>query len=58
MLKALLAIVRVLLSSTIVELAGGALVVTGVFLAWGVAAGLVGAGVALVLKAYELDGGS
>ena len=58
MLKALLAIVRALISSTFVELVGAGLIVAGVYLAWGLAAALIAAGVALVLKAYELEAGS
>lgn len=56
MVKALLALVGVLRSAWLFELVGAALIVGGVYEAYGVAAGLVAGGVGLVLKAYELDG--
>lgn len=56
MVKSLLAILRALASAWLVELVGAGLVVAGVYLAWGLAAALIAAGVALVLKAFELDG--
>ena len=58
MIRALLALVAVLRRSWLVELAGAACIVGGVYLAFGVAAGLVATGVALVLKAFEIDGRS
>ena len=39
----------------LIETAGACLIVAGVHEAWGLDAGLVAAGSALVLKAYELD---
>jgi hypothetical protein len=57
MVRALLAVVAVLRSAWLFELVGAGLIVAGVYVAWGVAAGLVAGGVALVLKAYELDAG-
>lgn len=56
MVKALLALVAALRSAWLVELVGAALIVAGVYVAYGLAAGLVAGGAALVLKAYELDG--
>lgn len=58
MIKALFSLVRVLrvlFPVWLVELAGAALVVAGIYLAWGLAAALVAGGVALLLKAFELD---
>lgn len=55
MVKALLALVAVLRSAWLFELVGCVLIVAGVYQAWGIAAALVAAGVALVLKAFELD---
>jgi hypothetical protein len=56
MVKALLALVSFLRSAWLLEAAGAALIVAGVWVAWGDAAALVASGVALVLKAFELDG--
>lgn len=56
MVKALLALFAWLRSAWLVELVGAALVVAGIYLAWGTAAALVAGGVALLLKAFELDG--
>ena len=56
MVKALLAILTALRAAWLIELAGAALIVAGVYLAWGVAAALGAGGAALVLKAYELEG--
>lgn len=58
MLKALLAVLGALRSAWLIELAGAALIVAGVYLAWGLAAALAAGGVALVLKAFELEAGS
>lgn len=60
MVKALLGLVGVVRSAWLIELVGAALIVAGVYEAWGLSAALVAGGVALVLKAYELDarGGS
>lgn len=55
MFNALLAVIRAVRSAWLIELAGAALIVAGVGLAWGVAAALAACGVALVLKAYELE---
>lgn len=55
MVKALLALVGVLRSAWLLELVGAGLIVAGVHEAWGLAAVLVAAGVALVLKAYEIE---
>lgn len=55
MFNALLAVIRAVRSAWLIELAGAALIVAGVGLAWGVAAALAAGGVALVLKAYELE---
>jgi uncharacterized membrane protein YecN with MAPEG domain len=57
MVKALLTVVQTVRSAWLIELVGAALIVAGVYEAWGVAAALVAAGVALVLKAFELDAG-
>lgn len=56
MVRALLAVVTVLRSAWLVELVGACLIVAGVHEAWGAAAALVAGGVALVLKAYDIDG--
>ena len=56
MVKALLAILTALRSAWLIELVGAALVVAGVYLWAGVAAALIAAGVALLLKAFEIDG--
>lgn len=56
MVRALLAVVAVLRAAWLVELVGACLIVAGAYEAWGLAAALVAGGVALVLKAYELDG--
>lgn len=55
MVKALLALVGVLRSAWLVELVGACLIVAGVHEAWGLGPALVAGGVALVLKAFELD---
>lgn len=55
MVKALLGLVDVLRSAWLIELVGAGLIVCGVYVAWGVAAALIAGGLALVLKAYELD---
>lgn len=55
MIRALLALVGVLRAAWLIEAAGAVLIVAGVYLAWGVAAGCGAAGAALVLKAFELD---
>lgn len=56
MVKALLAVVEVLRSAWLIELVGAGLIVAGVYEWEGLAAALIAGGVALVLKAYELDG--
>lgn len=56
MLKALLMLVRALTVSWLVELTGAALLIAAAYLAWGLAAALAAGGVALILKAFELDG--
>jgi hypothetical protein len=56
MVRALLAVVGVLRSSWLIELVGAGLIVAGVYRAWGDAAALGAAGVALVLKAFEIEG--
>lgn len=56
MVKALLALLSALRSAWLIELAGAGLVVAAVYLAWGVAAALGAGGVALLLKAFEIDG--
>lgn len=55
MVKALLALVAWLRSAWLIELVGAALIVYGIFLAWGDPAAFVAGGVALLLKAFELD---
>lgn len=55
MVKALLSIVRTLRRAWLVELVGAGLIVAGTYVAWGLAAALIAGGVALVLKAFELD---
>lgn len=52
MIRALLSILR---RAWLIEIVGAALVVAGLYEAFGVAAALIGGGVALVLKAFELD---
>lgn len=56
MVRGLLAVARGLRSAWFIELVGAALVVAGVYVLAGVAWALIAAGVALVLKAFELDG--
>jgi hypothetical protein len=56
MVKALLALVAFLRSAWLIELVGAGLIVAGVAVAWGLSAALIAGGVALVLKAFELDG--
>lgn len=58
MIRALLVVVRALTAVWLIEAAGAALVIAGVYLAWGLAAALTAGGVALLLKAFELDGGT
>lgn len=58
MVKALLAILTALRSAWLIELVGAILVVAGVYLWAGVAAAVIAAGVALLLKAFEIDGGA
>jgi len=55
MVKALLVLVRAARSAWLIELVGAALIVAGVYVSRGTAAALVAGGVALVLKAFELD---
>lgn len=55
MLKALLSILNVLRSAWLLEATGAGLIVYGVHEAWGRPEAFVTAGVALVLKAFELD---
>lgn len=55
MVKTLLVLVKSLRRSWLLELAGATLIIVAVFMAWGVTAGLIAAGVALILKAAELD---
>ena len=55
MVKALLAVIDVLRSAWLIELVGAGLIVAACAVAWGLAAALAAAGVALVLKAFELD---
>lgn len=58
MIRALLAILRALLAVWLVELVGAGLIVAGVAIAWGLAAALATSGAFLLLKAFELEGGS
>lgn len=55
MVKALLVLVGVLRSAWLIEFVGAGLIVAGVHEAWGPSAALVAGGVALVLKAYEIE---
>lgn len=55
MVNALLSIVRVLRSVWLIEFVGAVLVVVGIWQEFGDPAGLVAAGVALLLKSFELD---
>lgn len=55
MFASLVAVVRLLRRSWLIESAGAALIVAGVYLAWGVSWALIGSGVALVLKAFEIE---
>jgi predicted phage tail protein len=56
MVRALLVLVGALRSAWLIELVGAALIVWAIWMAWGDAAAVGAAGVALVLKAFELDG--
>lgn len=56
MVKALFALVAVLRRAWLFETVGAGLIVAGIYEASGVPAACVAGGVALVLKAYELDG--
>ena len=58
MIRALLVIVRALRRAWLVELAGAVLIVAGIYLAWELPAALAAGGVALLLKAFELEAGS
>ena len=55
MVRALVAIGKALHRSWFFELVGAVLIVAGVQEAWGWDAALIVGGLALVLKAYELD---
>lgn len=55
MIKALLSILGALLAVWLVETVGAALIVYGIYLAWGGPAALIAGGVALLLKAFELE---
>lgn len=55
MVKSLLALIRSLRQAWLIEVAGAGLVVAGLAVAWGLAAALIGSGVALLLKAFEVD---
>lgn len=55
MFKSLLALLRLARSAWLIELVGAALIVAGVYEAWGQAAAFVAAGVGLVLKAFEIE---
>lgn len=55
MVRGLLAVGRALRSAPLFELVGAALIVAGVYLAWGEAQALIAAGAALVLKAFEIE---
>ena len=55
MLKSLLALLRLLTRAPILEAIGAALVVYGVYLLAGTAGAVIAGGVALMLKALELD---
>lgn len=57
MIKALLAILDVLRSAWLIELAGAGLIIAACAITWGTAAALAAGGVALILKAYEIDAG-
>ena len=55
MIRALLAVVAVLRSAWLIELAGAGLIVWGVYEEWGTPQALIVGGVFLLLKAFELD---
>lgn len=55
MVRALLAILTFLRRAWLVELVGAGLVIAGVTLQWGGHVGLIAGGVALLLKAFEID---
>lgn len=55
MVNALLAIVRAIWSVWLFEIVGVAAVITGLHLAYGTPAALIGGGVAALLKSAELD---
>lgn len=57
-MRALLVVVGWLRSAWLVELVGAGLIVAALGDVWGRAGALGAAGVALVLKAYELEAGS
>lgn len=54
-MKALLALVAIIRSSTVLEFTGAACVVAGVWTIWGITGALIGAGVALLLKSFEIE---
>lgn len=56
MIRALLVVLRALRRGWLVEIAGAGCIIAGVYLWVGVAAALVAVGIALVLKAFEIDG--
>lgn len=55
MVKALLSIAGLLLAVWLIEAVGAALIVYGIYREWGGAAALIAGGVALLLKAFELE---
>lgn len=56
MVRVLLALLASLRRAWLFELVGAAAIVAGVYLAAGLAWALVAVGVALLLKAFEIDG--
>lgn len=57
MLKALLDIGRSLKKAWLIEVVGACVIVAGVYGLWGTDAALIAGGVALVLKAYDVQSG-
>lgn len=55
MLKSLLAVLGILRAAWLIELVGAALIIYGIYEGYGRAPAVIAGGVALVLKAFELD---
>lgn len=55
MIRALTVVLRSLRRAWLIEFAGAGLMVAGLAIAWGLAAALIGGGVVLVLKAFDME---